>query len=76
MTILAFFLAGPPWTFGLVTRMSLAGKGVEVALYLGTSSYTPNLLNDSISSQTAQIHSRAYGPLIALTSSVMALAGC
>ena len=47
--------------------MSLAGKGVEVAFPFGTSSYTPNRLKDSISSQTAQIHSRASGPLITLT---------
>ena len=38
-----------------VTRTSLAGKGVEVAFPLGTSSYTPNRLNDSISSRTAQM---------------------
>ena len=30
MTILAFFLAGPPCTLGFVTRRSLAGSGVEV----------------------------------------------
>ena len=42
MTILAFFLAGPPWMLGLVTRMSLAGSGGDVACPLGTSSYTPS----------------------------------
>ena len=61
MTIQAFFLAGPPWTLGFVTRISLEGNGVEVASFLGTSSYTPSRLNDSISSQTACIHSGLAG---------------
>ena len=76
ITILAFFLAGPPWTLGLVTRISRAGKGVEVAFPFAISSHTANLLNDTISSQTAYIHSCACGLRITLTSSVRALAGC
>ena len=30
---MTIFRAGPPWMFGFVTRMSLAGKGVEVAFF-------------------------------------------
>ena len=48
----------------------------EAAESLETSSYTPNFLNEAISSRPACIQASASGPLMTLTSLVIAFAGC
>ena len=55
MTILAFFLACPPRMFSLVTKINLAGSGIDVAYPLTTSSWTPSFLSDAVLGLAPQI---------------------